>query len=783
MTPAAPANEQSPLRVAVIGCGAISRDFHIPVLAGHDGVRLVAFVDRDVARISELARAYKVETVLSDARDLDPKKVDAALIATPPFHHAPCTIDLARRGIHVLVEKPMALTLADAQAMVAAAREAGVVLAVGLFRRLYPSMRMLRALIESQMLGRPIGFDIEAGSVYGWPLTTLANMRKDQGGGGVFLDIAPHLLDQLLFALPGDPELVDYQDNALGGIESDCLLHVRIRQKETTVEGRVELSRTRKLRNTIRMQCERGVLELGSGERFRVSIQPDGLELTDSVRDDRRPHQIQASWADEPESLGYQAYREQIDDWLGAIRHGRASQLSGESALQVVGFIEECYRKVRHLPEPWSTVENRATETVPAQPRGTSPRRVLVTGATGFIGCRVAEILQLREGWDVRGLVRNPGSASRLARMPVEMVIGNLHSQKDLVRAVEGCDAVVHGAIGTAYGQRREIFDVTVGGTRRLAEAARAAGVKRFVHISTVALHGREVSGILDESTPIKPPPGDDYSESKAKAEQVITQAVKAGLPAVTLRLANVYGPHGSTLISRPLPLLMKGALTVLGGDRKPCNMVYVDNVAQAIICALEAPAEAAIGQTFTISDGEELTWLDFYGYFASALGVAAPRVTGNQPIPNPPSRRGPFRWIGAWFGGWKEVFSSSEAKSLAKRYLQTDPVGTLPRLLLERCPGVERGLRRLFKFDKPLLYQPQQAKQAGSGSMIMNPIEAFISPARARKQIGFTAAVSPARAREWTLSWARSARLVPASGPPVNQPIEPTFEAAAIGS
>src|SRR5262249_8020631 len=149
-------------------------------------------------------------------------------VATPPFHHAACTIDLARRGIHVLVEKPMALTLADARVMVAAAHNAGVVLSVGLFRRLYPSMRMLRSLVESRMLGRPLALDIEAGSVYGWPLTTLANMRKDQGGGGVFLDIAPHTLDQLLFALPGELELLSYQDNSLGGIESDCLVRFRV---------------------------------------------------------------------------------------------------------------------------------------------------------------------------------------------------------------------------------------------------------------------------------------------------------------------------------------------------------------------------------------------------------------------------------------------------------------------------------------------------------------------------------------------------------------------------
>lgn len=740
------------LRLAVVGCGAISRDFHLPVLAGHDGVRIAALVDRDTARVTELARNYGVETVLADAADLDPAAVDAAVVATPPFHHASCAIALAARGIHVLVEKPMALTRTDAEAMVEAAERAGVVLAVGLFRRLYPSMRLLRALIESEYLGRPLGFDIEAGSVYGWPLTTLANMRKDQGGGGVFLDIAPHTLDQLQYVLPGEPELIEYRDNARGGIESDCELRMRVRRAAgTAVEGRLELSRTRKLRNTIRIDCERGSFELSSGERYRVGVKPRGLELTDEVHGEVRPYQLQAGWAGEPETPGFAAYRDQIDDFLGAIRDRRKPRLSGESAVPVVGFIEECYQAARPMAEPW--VEEGL---VPAVPK--SPGRVLVTGATGFIGCRVAEMLALRDGWQVRGLVRQPASASRLARLPIELVPGDLHKPDELARAVHGCDAVVHCAIGTAYGDRKEIFKVTVEGTRRLAEAARAAGVSRFVHVSTAALHGKDVTGTLDESTPVRPPVGDDYAESKAEAERVIEKAVQAGLPAVTLRLANVYGPFGHTLTTRPVQHLLAGTLAVAGGDVKPCNMVYVDNVAGAIARALTAPAEAAVGEVFTISDGEAMTWREFFGLFARDLGVAPPATPDEAPTgAAAPRRRGPVGWIGAWLSGWKDVLTSAEAKSLAKRFLQTDPVGRLPRRVIE-TPFVQRRLRRLLKMDRPTTYRPDPA--APAGRMVMNPIVAFISPAKARERLGLVPAVSTPRAVALTLEWLQHARL-----------------------
>src|SRR5258708_1180185 len=151
----------APLRVALIGCGAISQALHLPVLAGHEGVRLAALVDPAVDRAERLAKGYGVPLVVADAGQLGLGSVDAAIIATPPAHHAPCAIDLMRRGIHVLVEKPMALTASDAEQMVRVADETGCRLAVGYFRRLYPSIRLMKSLLDRGFLGRARRFHVE----------------------------------------------------------------------------------------------------------------------------------------------------------------------------------------------------------------------------------------------------------------------------------------------------------------------------------------------------------------------------------------------------------------------------------------------------------------------------------------------------------------------------------------------------------------------------------------------------------------------------------------------
>src|SRR5690349_16717003 len=120
MTPVSD-SPHSPVRVALVGCGAVARESLLPVLSGHEGIRLVALVDRDEARARELAGAYAVPTVLADMDRLSRDTVDAVVLATPPGHHAAATRALAEKGLHVLVEKPMALTAADAQSMVDAA--------------------------------------------------------------------------------------------------------------------------------------------------------------------------------------------------------------------------------------------------------------------------------------------------------------------------------------------------------------------------------------------------------------------------------------------------------------------------------------------------------------------------------------------------------------------------------------------------------------------------------------------------------------------------------------
>lgn len=324
-----------PIRVGVIGCGAITAMAHLPHLIGRPGVTVAALVDSEHSRAQALARRFGVERVFSDAREL-PNCADAAVIATPPRTHAALAIDLLRQGLDVYVEKPMALSAADCDAMIRAAESDNRALAVGLVRRFAPWAEFAHNVLSRQLLGPIRSFHFDDGSVYSWPIQSDAFVRREQAGGGVLFDMGPHLFDLALWWI-GEIEVTDYADDARGGVEADCAIGLKA---TGGVTGTIRLSRLRDLGQNCAIECADGTLTVSPFAEQAVTV--GGLRLSGRVSGDSGAGNF-LTWT-----------ASALDDWLACIRHRRPPRHPAQSARRATELIEQCYRLRRPIEEPWA---------------------------------------------------------------------------------------------------------------------------------------------------------------------------------------------------------------------------------------------------------------------------------------------------------------------------------------------------------------------------------------------------------------------------------------------
>ena len=254
--------------------------------------------------------------------------------------------------------------------------------------------------------------------------------------------------------------------------------------------------------------------------------------------------------------------------------------------------------------------------------------RYLVTGATGLVGSHVVDRL-LASGDAVRVLVRRPADADALRRRGAESRLGDLAEAADLPPVVAGMDVVVHCAgVVQVRGQHRDLWTVNVLGTERLLAASATTGLRRFVHISTVAVYDH-MSTTMAEDAP-KQPTG-AYGKSKWAAEEALWRhCAEHALPAVALRPCVVYGGrdrHAWPALSR---LARMRVVPLPRGGARLLDLVHVSDVVEAVLAAAHEPAAA--GHAYNITDGETHSYRDIL----TSLGRLTGRRPAILPIPSP---------------------------------------------------------------------------------------------------------------------------------------------------
>jgi nucleoside-diphosphate-sugar epimerase len=254
----------------------------------------------------------------------------------------------------------------------------------------------------------------------------------------------------------------------------------------------------------------------------------------------------------------------------------------------------------------------------------------LVTGASGFIGKHLANRL-IDLGKSVRVLCRR-GSESRLSQKIIdaaEIVSGDLRDKKSLLKATRGANRIFHCAGQVSdWGHLREFQEINVQGTHWLLEGAHRAQTSRFIHLSSVAAFGTPAPSYFDDDSEYGVSK-DHYSATKVQGEKLAFSFYdKTGLPLTVLRPAVVYGP-GGTWLEEPLRMIMKNQMFLLGGGNGTCHPCYIENLLDAMLLAADHPK--AVGRGYIITDGDSITFREYFNALASLVGKS--EIRRNVPV------------------------------------------------------------------------------------------------------------------------------------------------------
>lgn len=595
------------VRVCLVGAGYVSR-YHIRALRSLPFVEIVGIADLDLARAQDTAKPHNIPAVrtLQELGRFGPEVIH---VLTPPSSHCALTLEALEMGCHVLVEKPMASSVEECDRMIAKAGQADRVVSVNHSAKFDPIIEKVLQQIRAGALGEIVTVDYFRSSDYppyaGGPLPV--HYRQ---GGYPFRDLGVHGL-YLLDAFLGKIRSVETSYRSTGRHPNLLFDEWRSLVDCETGTGQVQLSwNARPMQNTLLIQATGGAIEIDLFfERYTLRRNLPGPKAAGLIVN-AFTGALGAMW-----DVGWNTVRfaagsllpspdihNSVRQFHLALAGGAAPPVSAEEGRRMVAWVESAA----------GPADAERTERLQLT-RPVRPASVLVTGGTGLLGRALVKRL-VQSGQSVRLLVRRPPPSWITEDPAISLVYGDLGDPDAVARAVEGVELVYHvGA--TMNGGWDEYAGGTVTGTRNIVSSCLRHGVRKLIYVSSqsvldYASLGRETR--ITESAALEPYPEKrgDYARAKLEAEKIVLDAAReAGLPAVVLRPAQIFGP-GAERVPPYGTIALGSRWIVMGRGNALVPLVYVEDVVDSLICAAERDGVA--GSIFQIVDGEIVTQREF---------------------------------------------------------------------------------------------------------------------------------------------------------------------------
>jgi myo-inositol 2-dehydrogenase / D-chiro-inositol 1-dehydrogenase len=328
-------------RIAISGCGAVADSYYGPVLRAREQqgrLSVIGVHDLSPSRMAAVASRYFPRArCFEDFRQMA-GSADLVIVASPAANHAAQSVAAIEAGAAVLCEKPLTVSVNEAEHMLAVAERSGCLLAVGMVRRQFAASRIVGHFIHGRFFGEPISVAVFEGGPFRWPVADPSHFTAAVAGGGVIADVGVHVVD-LLQHWFGELELVSARDDAMGGVEANSALELR----RGALPISVRLSRDWARPNRITVRLERATMIWENEEPGRaIAILADGgvLHMT------------------EPNNAAdfFDAFGRQIDNVLDRLGGGVAPIATVAEAISTIRLIEQAYARREPMKMPWLEV-------------------------------------------------------------------------------------------------------------------------------------------------------------------------------------------------------------------------------------------------------------------------------------------------------------------------------------------------------------------------------------------------------------------------------------------
>jgi len=325
--------------LAIVGCGAITETFYLPALSQYPQVlEHLILVDNDIQRAKKLADNFHLGKITADYNEII-SSADGVIVAVPHHLHYRIAKSFLAQGVHVLCEKPLTETVAEARELVSLADVNKVTLSVNLTRRLMPSSEKVKDLLNAGTIGKVQSITYLDGSEFNWPTASGFYFDSKISTKGVLFDMGAHVLDLICWWLGGMPSVIKSENDSFGGCEAVASLILDYHG----ISVNVRLSRLSKLPNTYVIAGDRGSIE---------GMVYNGNYIT--LKSDKGSKTIKLT-SDQSGMSGY-ALR-LVRNFINVILHGAHPLIPAQEALASIELLTKAYEKKENFLLPWYNVK------------------------------------------------------------------------------------------------------------------------------------------------------------------------------------------------------------------------------------------------------------------------------------------------------------------------------------------------------------------------------------------------------------------------------------------